>query len=255
MVTTLRISGLQMLVTESVPDNERRILAGIDRAAGDRADFLLTPEGSLSGYYAGFDGQEVAEALARVADAARRAGVGLALGTCYKEAEGAQEYCYNQVRIYAPEGDYLGCHAKILRCSSLWRPGTGEMRDYVEGTLRTFDWQGIRLGALICNDLWATPGWTTMPNPYLPWQLKRMGAQVLLHAINSGQDQRNRPFHESSTELWARALRLPIVQVNAAPAGGRAVNAPSGALDAEGRRFATCPDRGEQYFTCEVPVE
>jgi predicted amidohydrolase len=128
------------------------------------------------------------------------------------------------------------------------------MRDFVEGVLRTFEWNGFRFGVLICNDLWATPGWTTIPNPYLPWRLKQLRAQFLLHAINSGRDQSLRPFHESSTELWARVLALPIVQVNAAPADGGPVNAPSGAVSAEGVREVRVPDCGEQYFVCEVEV-
>src|SRR5574340_603442 len=175
----LRISGLQMLVSQEVAENEARLLAGIERAAADKADFLLTPEGSLSGYYPGFDREQVAAAAERLRLAAQQAGVGLALGTCYKELVGEREYCYNQVRIYTATGEYLGYHAKILRCSSLDFPGTGEMAAYVEGVLRTFDWNGVRFGALICNDLWATPRWTTMPNPYLPWKLKQMGAQFI----------------------------------------------------------------------------
>ena len=255
MADTLRISGIQMLVTHNVAENEQRIIQAIGRAASDRADFLLTPEGSLSGYYPGFHREAVAEAVARVAAAAGDAGIGLALGTCYKETESGAEYCYNQVRVYSPEGEYLGFHAKILRCSSLHHPGTGEMKDYVEGKLGTFEWRGVRFGALICNDLWATPRWTTMPNPYLPWKLWQMGAQVILHAIHSGRDQRHRAFHESSSELWARALGVPIVQVNAAPADGGAVNASSGAIGPHGERYVRPPDVGEQYFTCEVPIE
>ena len=190
MARRVKIAGLQMLVTEDVSDNEGRIAEGLERAAADEADFLLTPEGLLSGYYAGFDREEVAAGTARLAERARELGVGLALGTCYKEVEGESEYCYNQVRLYAKDGKYLGYHAKMLRCSSLEYPGTGEMRDYVEGALRTFEWHGVRFGALICNDLWATPRWTTIPNPYLPWKLKQMGAQFMLHAINSGRDRR-----------------------------------------------------------------
>jgi predicted amidohydrolase len=254
MERRVKIAGLQMLVTGNVSDNEGRIAEGLQRAAADEADFLLTPEGSLSGYYAGFDGEEVAAGTARLAERARELGVGLALGTCYKEEDGDSEYCYNQVRLYAKDGEYLGYHAKMLRCSSLEYPGTGEMRDYVEGALRTFEWHGVRFGALICNDLWATPRWTTIPNPYLPWKLKQMGAQFMLHAITSGRDQRHRAFHESSTELWARALQLPIVQVNAAPADGGPVNAPSGALDADGVRSVEVADCGEQYFLCDLPI-
>ncbi len=99
------LGGLQMPVTQAVPENEKRILSGIEQASGDGADFLLTPEGSLSGYHSGFDRKEVAEAAARLAEAARDAGVGLALGTCYKEIEDGKERCYNQVRVYSPEGD------------------------------------------------------------------------------------------------------------------------------------------------------
>lgn len=252
MAKSLRISGLQMVVTEDVGANERAIRGGIRRAALESADFLVTPEGSLSGYYSGFDRVEVASAVERLAAEARSLRVGLALGTCYKEIEDGREYCYNQVRLYAPDGEYLGAHDKILRCSSLGHPGTGEMNAYVEGTLRVFDWNGWRLGALICNDLWATPGYTTSPNPYLPWRLAQMGAEIILHAINSGGDQRYRAFHESSAELWARTLGLPIVEVNAAPADGRPVNARTGLIGPDGSRVIAVPDVGEQYFASVV---
>jgi len=254
MSTLLKISGIQMCVTQQVLENEKRISAAIERTAAEGAHFLLTPEGSLSGYHSEFDRAEVAAAVERLRKVAGELGVGLALGTCYKEVEDGAERCYNQVRVYAPEGDYLGYHAKILRCSWLSRPGTGEMRDYVEGSLRVFAWRDITFGVLICNDLWATPSYTTMPNPYLPWQLHRMGARLLLHAVNSGRDQRFRPFHESSTELWARALEIPIVQANAADPDGGPVNAPSGAVGPDGVRHLRVPEVGEQYFTCEVEV-
>jgi predicted amidohydrolase len=248
----LRIAGLQMVVTLDVSENEARIESGLQRAAEDGAGWLLTPEGSLSGYTADFEGKEVQEAAARLSGRARDLGVGLALGTCYREAADDGKYCYNQVRLYAPGGEYLGYHGKILRCSPLEHPGTGEMLDYVEGVLRTYEWNGFRFGVLICNDLWATPSYTTMPNPYLPWKLKQMGAEFILHAINSGGDQKLRPFHESSTELWARALSLPIVQVNAARGDGSSVNASSGAVDASGNRYVRADRRGEQYFVCDV---
>jgi predicted amidohydrolase len=251
---SVRIAGIQLRQSRDVAANEAGIRAALEQAAAAGAHFLLTPEGSLSGYYADFDGAEVRAAADRLAAAAAEAGVGLALGTCYKEVEGEREWCFNQVRVHTPEGEYLGYHAKILRCSLLAHPGTGEMRDYVEGTLRTFDWRGVCFGALICNDLWATPGWTTMPNSYLPWRLHQMGARFLLHAVCSGQDLRHRPFHESSTELWARQLRLPIVQVNAAaPEGGR-VNAPSGLVGPDGTRLVVVPDEGQRFFVADVPL-
>ena len=250
---TLTISGLQMPVTNDVARNEKRILDAIKKAAKAGADFLVTPEGSVSGYTPNFDRVQVAQAVERLAAAAKEHKVGLLLGTCFKELTDGNEQCYNQVRVYTPQGEYLGYHAKILRCSKLDSPGSGEMTDYAEGRLRTFEWNGIRFGILICNDFWATPGYTTMPNPYLPWQLKQMGAQLIFHHINSGTDQQYRAFHESSVNLWAKKLGIYIVEVNAAGEKEK-TNASSGLVGPKGERETIVPDVGEQFFTCKIKI-
>jgi predicted amidohydrolase len=77
-----------MRVTIDVEVNEAALLDAVERAAAAGAEILLTPEGSLSGYTADFDHNEVAAALARVTEAARRRQLGLALGTCLIEADG-----------------------------------------------------------------------------------------------------------------------------------------------------------------------
>lgn len=249
---TLRISGLQMLTDKNVSENEKRIIDGIRKASEDRADFLLTPEGSLSGYWSGFDTQELNEALMRVTFEAKRLSVGLALGTCIREPEGGEMICRNQVRVYAPDGELLGFHSKILRCSPLNAPDSCEMAEYAVSPLRIFEWNGVRFGALICNDMWATPGCTTTPNPFLAWQLKQMGADVILHAINSGTDQVFKPFHESSVALWARSLGIHIVEANAAGADSAPVNARSGVVDPHGEYIVEVPLVGEHSFSCTI---
>jgi predicted amidohydrolase len=247
----LKISGLQMNVTNDIASNLKQIEEGIVKAASEGADFLVTPEGSLSGYTSSFDQNTLAESLEKARAEAVKMKVGLMLGTCYKELVKGKEYCYNQVRVYSPEGQFLGEYSKILRCSPLDMPGTGEMTDYVEGEPKTFEWNGSRFGILICNDLWATPGYTTMPNPYLAWKLKQMGAQFIIHCINSGTVQKYRPFHESSAELWALSVKLPILEVNAAQ-GGEKINAQSGLIDANGERSLRVPDSGVQFFTVKI---
>lgn len=179
--------------------------------------------------------------------------VGLMSGTCYKELLKGKEFCYNQVRVYTPDGHFIGAYSKILRCSNLDLPGTGEMVEYVEGELKTFDWKGLRFGILICNDLWATPGYTTTQNPYLVWKLKQMGAQFIVHCINSGTAQKYRPFHESSAELWALSARLPISEVNVAQEK-EIINAQSGLIDARGERSIRVPDSGMQFFTARIYI-
>jgi predicted amidohydrolase len=243
----IRIAGLQMHVTNDITKNKEHILKGIGEAAVEGASFLITPEGSLSGYTHDFDQVELLQALQVVRDAARKLNVGLMLGTCYKEAIQEMEICYNQVRVYLPDGYFLGAYSKILRCSTLDLPGTGEMVEYGEGTLKTFDWKGYRFGILICNDLWASPGYTTMPNPYLAWRLSQMGAQFIVHCINSGTAEKYKAFHESSAELWALSLKIPIIEVNAAH-GEEPINAQSGFIDATGERILRVPDTGRQFF-------
>jgi predicted amidohydrolase len=243
-----------MLVTEDVARNETTILRGIELAAEQGAQFLLTPEGALSGYHAGFDGKEVARSTERVADRAHQNGLGLLLGTYYQEVHGTTEHCYNQVRAYAPDGAFLGFYAKILRCSSLSHPGTGEMSHYVEGVPRVFHWNGMCFGVLTCNDLWATPGYTTLSNPYLPWRLSQMGAEVIFHAISPGHHQRYRSFHESSVRLWAHALQIPTLEVNALTSPEEPVNASSGLVSPAGTYSPDVPDVGERFFTCELPL-
>jgi len=252
-IKTLTISGLQMPVTNDVARNEKHILGAIKKAAKAGADFLVTPEGSLSSYTPNFDRLQVAQAVERLAAAAKEHKVGLLLGTCFKELTNGKEQCYNQVRVYTPQGEYLGYHAKILLCSKLDSPGSGEMADYAEGRLRTFEWNGISFGILICNDFWATPGYTTIPNPYLPWQLKQMGAQLIFHHINSGTDQKYRDFQESSVNLWAKSLGIYIVEVNAAGEKEK-TNARSGLVGPQGKRETIVPDVGEQFFTCKIQI-
>jgi predicted amidohydrolase len=254
----LAVAGLQMLESRDVSANERAIHRAIDQAAAAKTDFLLTPEGGLSGYYAGFDRETVAQAVVRVAAHAKESRLGLLLGTCYKELEhavsGTREYCYDQVRVYAPSGDYLGAHSKILLCSPVTHPGTGEMKDYVAGSLRAFTWKGLCFGALICNDLWATPGFTTIPNPYLALQLRNLGAQVLFHAVATpGPDLSYRPYHESNQRLWAKALGIPIVTVNLSD-GKSPTNCRGGVILPDGERKVLAGEVGEQFFTHTIAI-
>lgn len=90
-----------------------------------------------------------------------------------------------------------------------------------------------------------------MPNPYLPWKLKQMGAQFIVHCINSGTNQKYRPFHESSAELWALSTQIPILEVNAAQENEK-INAQSGLINANGERGYRVPDYGTQFFTVRI---
>ena len=50
---------------------------------------------------------ELLTALKEILTLAKELKVGLLLGTCFKNDRGQ---CFNQVRIYSPDGEFLGVH-------------------------------------------------------------------------------------------------------------------------------------------------
>jgi len=255
----LRIAGAQLPVTREVGANVAAIERGIAFAVAEKADVLLTPEGSLSGYTHGFDPPEVAAALEHVTAKAREAGLALALGTCFVEPDGR---CCNQIRFYERDGTYLGFHSKILRCGSLEEPPTGEINHYAATALRTFQLSGTTVGGLICNDLWASPGCTPMDDTHLTQKLAGMGARVILHAVNGGRTRGEFSetvwrYHESNLQLRAPAGKLWIVTVDSSFPTDTHCSAPSGVVDPEGNWVCRAAPQGEQFFAytiCEEDV-
>jgi len=254
---SIRIAGAQLPVTRDVAANVGQIRKAIEFAQNEKADILLTPEGSLSGYTHEFDAASVAAAMEEVTQAARQAGVGLALGTCFVEPEDGQ--CYNQLRFYAPDGSYLGFHSKILTCGTLDDPPRGEINHYATTPLRTFQYMGITIGALICNDMWATPFVTPIPDPHLLQHLSRMGARIVFHAVNGGRGEgcKNEViwnYHESNLRLRASSGELWVVTTdNAFPTHLR-TSAPSGVINPAGDWACQAEDTGVQYFAHTIEL-
>jgi predicted amidohydrolase len=187
---------------------------------------------------------------------AREAGVGLALGTCAVEADGA---CYNQLRFYLPDGTYLGYHSKTLTCGTWDDPPQGEINDYAVAPLRTFDYGPIRVGGLICNDLWANPGCTPVPDPHLSQQLARRGARILFHAVNGGRDggpwsRVAWQYHEANLRMRARAGHVWVVTVDNCHPQEIPCSAPSGVIDPHGEWACTTPPQGEQFFAYTIDL-
>lgn len=253
----LRIAGYQMPVVRDVAANVDNILGAIDRAAAEGAEILLTPEGALSGYTHLFDTEAVAAGLARVTEHARARRIGLALGTCLIEADRA---CYNQIRFYRPDGAYLGFHGKTLCCGSVVGPPAGEINHYAVADLRTFPWRdGLDVGGLICNDLWANPQCTPVPDPHLSQRLAAMGARVIFHAVNGGRNggpwsEVAWQYHESNLRMRARAGGVWIVTADSATPLDLPCSAPSGVIDPDGAFVCRTDPQGEQLFVITVPI-
>lgn len=251
ILESIRVAAAQIAVTHDIDGNVAAIERGIDYAAREGADILLTPEGSLSGYTHEFDAARAEAALTFVTQRARAENIGLALGTCFVEANHA---CYNQVRFYNAEGAFLGFHSKTLTCGSMSDPQQGEINHYAVAPLSTFDLGDLRVGALICNDLWANPQCTPMPDPHLTHQLAQRNARVIFHAVNGGRSGGEWSevawrYHESNLRMRAQASGVWIVTVDSCHPTDLRCSSPSGVVNPQGDWVCQTASMGEQFFS------
>jgi predicted amidohydrolase len=254
----LRIAGAQLPVTRDVDENLKGIFRALEFAVCEGADLLLTPEGSLSGYTHEIDLDATQGALMQVTGRAKSEGVALALGTCFVEEDGK---CYNQIRFYEKDGEFLGFHSKTLTCGSMTDSPRGEINHYAVKKLETFQIQGVKVGGLICNDLWANPGCTPIPDSHLTHQLANMGAQVIVHAVNGGRNgsafakEVVWPFHQSNLQLRARASKVWIATVDSCYPRNIPCSAPSGVVDPGGQWAVVAESISEQFYVYTIGCE
>ena len=79
----LRVAVAQTPVVADISVNIETIARAIDRAVAEKAEVLLTPEGSLSGYTHKFDQNRVEAGLKKLVAKASSVELALALGTCF----------------------------------------------------------------------------------------------------------------------------------------------------------------------------
>ena len=115
------------------------------------------------------------------------------------------------------------------------------------------------MGGLICNDLWANPQCTPMPDPHLSQQLAQMGAQIVYHAVNGGRDGSEWSevawrYHEANLRMRARAGRLWVVTVDNCHPAHLPCSAPSGVIDPNGSWACQTAPQGEQFFVQTITL-
>lgn len=257
--TELRVAAAQIPVKKDISANAAAIHRALDVAIREDADILLTPEGSLSGYTPDFDQDQVDKELAAILKRARAAKLALALGTCFVEPD--DNKCYNEIRFYDEQGKLLGFHTKTLLCGTLTDPPKGEINSYGTRPLRTFELKGIRVGGLICNDMWGNPQCTSMPDPHLSQQHSEAGARIIFLAINGGRnggrwsEQVYWPYHESNMRMRASAGKVWVVSADNCYPQDIPCSAPSGVLQPNGEWAAKAPRQGEQVVVHTIRLE
>ena len=151
-------------------ENRRLLLQAMEQAAQAGADWIITPEGALQGYY--FKRQQPdypvkvqdEEALSEFTALARKLGVYLFLGCGEHDAQ--QNLDFNSCLVINPAGKIQSRHRKVTDIKGLtegWAaPAPG---------VQVTECQGIRVGVLVCADAWYDDR---------PRSLQEQGAQVII---------------------------------------------------------------------------
>src|SRR4029450_12622355 len=180
-----RATLAQVAVEKNVEKNLATARRVLEQAAAEKGEFVLFPEMFLTGYARDIRQDEAAAGMAEIAEMCRKFAVTALVGTAWKE----EDKTFNQVRIIDAAGKLTGAYAK--KCLTY-----GDAKTVSPGTTDlVFSASGLKVGILICNDLWVTPGYSDGPNPHLTLKQARAGAQVIFHHIFSGRDQGHRSYH------------------------------------------------------------
>jgi predicted amidohydrolase len=235
-----------------VAANALRAREVIRQARADRADLVVFPELSLTGYAIG----EVSEDLALEAGdpplatlAAEAGGMDLVVGFQEGSAGSGGLHSYNAA-AYFEAGELRHLHRK------LYLPTYGifeERKHFSPGqSMRAFATRWGRQAMLICNDAW---------QPQLAFIAVQDGARILLLPTNSAQSLF--PEHYDSISYWrdltrfyARMFQSFVVFVNRVGQEGKLQFwGGSHVVDPWGRVVASAPEGEEELLTVEVDLD
>ena len=255
------ISTSQQPVFKHVKDNKEYILDLLEKTKD--SDWVLTPEGSLSGYCYNqtheVKNADYGPALKEIEDYLAKNKRSMLLGTGHIEANGLP---YNQVRAYH-KGNFAGAYAKRLLTNDTHAPG--ELFYYVPGNEAHYyyldDKQTIVGSSLLCNDIWAFPKMSPTGNPYFYREFRKYDVKVVFCSVNCNIDFLDPlvyEWHENHLRLFSREFGMHTV-VSGATNDMRGdpvdhIQCPSGVIGPNGEWIKKCKDKGDDIATVELSL-
>ena len=257
------VTASQQPVFASIKENLECIMDVLE--THKTSDWILTPEGSLSGYCAnvcheGTEEQkkEYFTALDKIETYLIDNKRNLALGTGHYEQDG---FAYNQVRYYN-EGRLVTAYNKQRLTRT--KQGLGEYYYYMMGTESTvleLSGKGPRTGTLICNDAWAFPSASPDGDDYLWNKYADHGVSTMFVSANCSTDEFDPiiyTWHENHLQMHAKLNGMNVVIASASTdmRGGTIshMQAPSGIIGQNGEWMAKCKDSGMDSVTVELDI-
>ena len=220
-----RIAGAQIPVTKDIYKNIETIKTALDWAEENKVDFMLTPEGSLSGYLNSFSQPESIDIDQHINDVVAYActkGVNLILGTEYiKKIPSGRVKC-SQVRYYDDSSQLIDEYDKQM-------PIPAEEAYIGESPTGPIELQGLgargpynfKAGTFICNDMWGQLAGKTVAIPDMQFYAHHK-TNIIFHASNgfrgeeAGDEEHNKKLKEyADINLWMNSRwDIPIVTVD-----------------------------------------
>lgn len=147
------VGGCRIPVTHNIADNLAEIKKAIDWAAENNVDIMSTPECALSGYLWHPADQkdprvlELDGAIKELQKYSAEKHVDLVLGTAWYNSKNE----WTNLQAFIIDGECKQTHRKNV----LFEKETDHYAKGMDATV--FDYKGLRIGGMICNDFWANP--------------------------------------------------------------------------------------------------
>ena len=226
------------------------------------SDWILTPEGSLSGYCVNQTHEKndstYNESLKELETYLLNNRRNLALGTGHIEPDGMP---YNPVRVYR-QGVLQVAYNKQLLTNDVG--AMGEYYYYLPGNTCNYFYidmiDRFKASSLICNDVWAFPRMSPNGNPYFYRQISEAGAKVVFVSVNCCTDEFDETvynFHESHLRTLSKHFNIHTVVSSACTDmkgneyNGK-IQCPSGIIDPNGEWIKKCNDTGMDSVSVEI---
>ncbi len=216
----MRIKMAQINTTVgALVENADKIIDIIKSSEG-KADIVVFPELSITGYppldlieRVGFC-KEQTDQLLRIADATSYNGVAAVVGCFYQNTSGVGKPFYNALVLVADGEIKTRYRKRLLPTYGIF----DESRHFEPGTeVNVFTYKGVKLGFLICEDMWNDKAITEEHSLYAHNPVKETvdaGAEILI-SINASPSNVGKP--EYRLEKFAKIAenyKTPIIYVN-----------------------------------------
>ena len=149
-----RVTLVQLTSEKNLDANAVKAKAAIEQAIDEKAQWILFPEMFLTGYTDAFDQGRLEKVFGELATQCREAKIAGLFGTGWKE----QDKTYNDLWIVDPASQKLGRVSKTCLAH-------GDAKYSPRACPLVHEVGGLKIGVVICNDLWVTPGSSTGPDP------------------------------------------------------------------------------------------